>query len=280
MGGLSVKKITAVLMTALMLLALCACKSADKPDETLPEAPGSEAAQPADTVPAPPSPADAAPEPVQTPDAGEPADEAEEEYPGELNDYGLPDLSCYTAEEIWDMLQHPEDYDSAVLDQCDSGFEWDEDAPPHYDEEFSADYVADLGQWQDYDPGDWVPGPDEKADVEFDAGQFSGEGESADGGMPDTSDLPEELDFLLPDGLREGDFTIEENGTQILNLMDRTRDDYNDMVQRAKDAGFTIDPHELDLYGALMYGASQVRGSTLRSVTIMYQDGAIMVTYE
>jgi hypothetical protein len=98
--------------------------------------------------------------------------------------------------------------------------------------------------------------------------------------MPDTSDLPEELDFLLPDGLREGDFTIEENGTQILNLMDRTKDDYNDMVQRAKDAGFTIDPHELDLYGALMYGASQVRGSTLRSVTIMYQDGAIMVTYE
>ena len=45
--------------------------------------------------------------------------ETSDETADGLNIYGLPDLSGYSAEEIWDMYVHPENWDRAVLDLCD-----------------------------------------------------------------------------------------------------------------------------------------------------------------
>ncbi len=245
------KKLFALLLAAALLLTLCACGSSPAPAQT---------------------------QPPETDGGALITGEAAQDADG-LNEYGLPDLSMYSAEEIWDMYLHPENWDASVLTLTDGDFAFG-DPEPYSDPEVDPDYVFDLGDWHDYDPGDWTPGPDEAGAFDWsEFGETGGEGGETPV-LPTGAELPEECAFLLPDGLRDGDFTLREGDALILNLLDRSAADFDAMVQRAKDAGYTIDPHEMDLYGSKVYSASLIQGYTAKSVAIMLQSGAIMVTLQ
>jgi hypothetical protein len=133
--------------------------------------------------------------------------------------------------------------------------------------------VFDLGEWHDYDPGSWTPGPEVFYDYGDEEPQDSG---GEDGGAQLHSEMPEEYAFLLPEGLREGDLAMEEDGTFVLNLKGRSSDDFKAMVKRAKDAGYTKDATEMDMMGISMYEA----GNGSETLTLMLQSGALLVSIE
>lgn len=259
------KKPFAFLLTAALLLALCACGSPNTPAETV--APPSGETQ----TPAPSQPAETPEDGADVLITGE-----EAQYADGLNDFGLPDLSAFTAEEIWDMYIHPENWDEAVLTMTDGTFDFD-DSEPYVDPDIGADYVFDLGEWHDYDPGDWTPGPDEVGEIEIDWPEPAGTGggSGAVPGMPG-GELPEAYAFLLPDGLRDGDMAMEEDGVFMLNLQGRDADDYETIVQAAADAGYTGDAQDVNVAGMRMYTA----GNGSETITVLLQNGAVMVTFE
>jgi len=258
------KKPAGFLLTAALLLTLCACGASPAPSATQTPAPTD--AQPARTQPP------AAPEaqPTAAPGNAEAAPGADEGTadPDGLNEFGLPDLSGFTAGEIWDMYLNPDNWDEAVLTMADGSFDFD-DAEPYADPEVDPDYSFDLGDWRDYDPGDWAPGPDEITQID------GGTPDNTGGALPG-SELPEEYAFLMPEGLRDGDLAVEEDGMFLLNLPDRGEADYAEMVQRAADAGYSQNVQNMDLMGMKMYEA----GNGSRTITILLQSGTIMVSFE
>ena len=267
------KKLFAFLLTAALLLALCACGSSPAPAATEPPdtpqntaAPSGAAAQPAQTA------APAETQPAEAPEAGgeTPAEGEDVSDDDGLNEYGLPDLSAYTAEEIWDMYLHPENWDESVLTMADSNFEFGEEEA-WVDPEVDPDYSFDLGDWHDYDPGGWTPGPDEV--MEYDTSGLAGGDTPA---LPNGAGLPEEYAFLLPEGLRDDDMAMEDEGVFALSLPGRSAEDFEAMTERAKDAGYTRNVQELNMMGILMYEADN--GSD--HLTVMLQNGTLMATFE
>ncbi len=247
------KRLLTVLLAAVLLTALCGCGQNDAGPASKPSQQSASQPQASDIV-----------------KTGEEA----ENWDG-LNEFGLPDLSGYTTEELWDMYEHPENWDSDTLDQCDSDIGPDEEEP-YSDSETDADYVFDLGEWHDYDPGDWAPGPEQFFDYD-DADQAPADDyDSEDTDASLYSEIPEKYAFLLPDGMRNGDTAMEEDGTFVLSLQDRGSDDFKAMVKRLKDAGYTKDANEMDIMGISMYEA----GNGSETVTIMLQNGAILASFE
>ncbi len=262
------KKLFGLLLTAALLLTLCACGSSPAPAQTQTPAPTAAAAQPG-TETQPPS--------AGAPEAGDALITGEEAQNADgLNEFGLPDLSMYTAEEIWDMYLHPENWDESVLTMTDGDFEFGE-PEPYSDPEVDPDYVFDLGEWHDYDPGDWTPGPDEAGEYEIDWSEL-GETGGESGELPSlpASELPAEYAFLLPEGLRDGDMAVEEDGMFMLSLPGRSVEEYEAVVQAAKDAGYVRDAQDVNATGMQMFTA----GNGSETVTIMFQNGSVMVSFE
>jgi|GEM_PF-4755209 len=246
------KKLLSVLMALVLAAALCACAKA-------PAAPHAE-----ETAPQP-----AVSEPAPAPDA---VDAEESVDADELNEFGLPDLSGFTAEEIWDMYVHPENWDRETLELCDSDF-YEPEEEPYADSEIDPDYVFDLGEWHDYDPGDWEPRPDEILDP------GSGETPNAAGaetGAPAAGELPEQYAFLLPEGLKSGDTAMEQDGVFLVNLPGRDDADFDDVVRRLKEAGYTKNAQSMDMMGMKLFEASNGSGN----VTVMLQNGTLMISFE
>lgn len=267
------KKLFGLLLTAALLLTLCACGSAPAPAQTQPPAPAQTPAPAATAEQPAQTPAPAETQPPETDGGALITGEAAQNADG-LNEFGLPDLSMYSAEEIWDMYLHPENWDEAVLTLTDGDFEFGDPAP-YSDPEVDADYVFDLGEWHDYDPGDWTPGPDEAG--AFDWSEFDApDGEIGElPGLPSGAALPEKYAFLLPDGLRDGDMAMEEDGMFMLNLPDRSSEAYAAIVQAARDAGYARDAQETNVMGMQMFTA----GNGSETITIIFRDGAVMVSF-
>ena len=264
------KKLLSILLTVAVLFVLCACGSAPAPAQTA--APQPTQVQPAATPAAQtPAPADA-PAPAETPEADVTASEDDADVGDGLNEYGLPDLSGFTAEEIWDMYQHPENWDASVLTMADSNFDFD-DAAPYADEENDPDYVFDLGEWHDYDPGDWTPGPDEITQIETD---LSGPDGDDTPGIPSGSDLPEEYAFLLPEGLRDGDAAMRDGGAFAMNLPGRTQEEFEALKEAAKAAGYTAVLTDMSVSGMQVYEVSD--GS--KTISMIYRSGTVVVSVE
>jgi len=260
------KKMISILLAALMLTMLCGCgakngpSSQTAPGAAQPTQSGAEGTQSQDGQSAP-----------QASDSGIVKTGEEAENWDGLDVFGLPDLSGFTTEELWDMYVHPENWDSETLQLCDSDLVYAEEEP--YSDPEVEDYVFDLGEWHDYDPGSWTPGPE----VFYDYGDEEPQGSGGeDGGAQLHSGLPDEYAFLLPEGLREGDLAMEEDGTFVLNLKGRSADDFKAMVKRAKDAGYTKDATEMDMMGISMYEA----GNGSETLTLMLQSGALLVSIE
>ncbi len=257
------KRILSVFLTAALLAALCAGLGGCTSKPAGPQSP---------TKPS----GNGDPAPVYVEDQTVDSETSDERADG-LNVYGLPDLSGYSAEEIWDMYVNPENWDREVLDLCDDDL-FPADDQIRVEEELP-EYVFDLGEWEDYDPGDWEPGPDEKADygdaVEGSEGT-EGSGGGEEGGSGLLSSLPAEYAFLLPDGLRSGDVAAEDEGSLMLSLPGRTAEDFAAIVERVKNAGYTQDAQEMNMMGIRMYEAN----SSGNSVTVMLQNGVVIVSIE
>lgn len=247
------KRFLTILIALCLLAALCAC-GGDKP---APQGDGQSAANEADQQPQQDAPAAES-------ESGESYEMSEAEI-ASLDGYanGVPDLSGLTEEEI--VARYAADmreegafnaYEAALFSP---ELFYGAEADPNED-----------GEWTAYDPGDWEPGEDIVAqfDIDWDA-EYGGES-----ALP-SSDLPEEYAWLLPEGMRSGDLAMEEDGEFILSLSGRSKDDYAAIVQRAKEAGYTQNASEIDTMGIVMYEASD--GS--RSVTIMFQNGKVMVSF-
>ncbi len=243
------KMLLTILIALCLLAALCACGGATA------DAPAENTSQTKES----PAPA-AEPENTFDNDLEMTAEELELAASGYT---GVPDLSGLSSEEILRRYQAGQGvgdeftaYESAMF------------SPEIFDG--VEDYPREDGEWTDYDPGSWAPGEDIVAEIEIDW-DAAYEGES---GLP-ASGLPEEYAFLLPDGLRGEDVAMEEDGEFILSLPNRTRDEYDDLLQRLKDAGYIRNASELDAMGVVMYEASD----GVRNVTVMYQGNRIMVSF-
>jgi hypothetical protein len=254
------KRILSVILIAALLAALCVGLGGCSKTPAGPQSPGKPSGN------GDPAPVYVADQTVDSETSDEPADG--------LNVYGLPDLSGYSAEEIWDMYVHPENWDRAVLDQCDSDL-FPADDQVRVEEEIP-DYVFDLGDWEDYDPGDWEPGPDEKMDYgdAIEGPEGSEDGEDGESGL--LTSIPAEYAFLLPEGLRTGDVAAENEGSLMLSLPNRTGEDFAAIVERVKNAGYTKDAQEMNMMGIQMYEARN--GS--KSVSVMFQNGTVIVSIE
>ena len=244
-----------ILLAAFALSALCAC--------------GGQPAAPADGKPAEdqaPNPQEnAAPTEVpQTTDGEIPELTDEEIEAWETGGTSVPDLGGLTEDEIVSMYLNDTRDEGAFSAYEESLF-----SPELFSGE--EDYPREEGEWTDYDPGDWTPGEDIIAefDIAWDS-ETGGETGTPNGGVP------EEYAFLLPDGLRDGDIAMEENGEFILSLPNRTKDDYDGMLRLVKDAGYTQGASEIDTMGIVMYEASN--GAT--SLTLMFQNGRILASFQ
>jgi hypothetical protein len=254
------KRILSVILTAALLAALCVGLGGCSKTPAGPQSPGKPSGN-------------GDPEPVYVDDQTVDSETSDEPADG-LNVYGLPDLSGYSAEEIWDMYVHPENWDRAVLDLCDGDL-FPADDQVRVEEEIP-DYVFDLGDWEDYDPGDWEPGPDEKMDYgdAIEGPEGSEGGEDGESGL--LTSIPAEYAFLLPEGLRTGDVAAENEGSLMLSLPNRTGEDFAAIVERVKNAGYTKDAQEMNMMGIQMYEARN--GS--KSVSVMLQNGTVIVSIE
>lgn len=174
----------------------------------------------------------------------------------------VPDLSGLTEEEILARYKAGSGGDGTF-----SAYEAAMFSPELF--EGAEDYPREDGEWTDYDPGDWAPGEDVVAefDIDWDA-EYGDSGRNAAG-------LPEEYAFLMPEGLRDGDLAMEEDGEFILRLAGRTKDDYSDKVRLAKDAGYTQGANEIDTMGIVMYEASNGQ----KGITLMFQNGTILASF-
>lgn len=197
-------------------------------------------------------------------------------YADGLNDFGLPDLSRYSIEQIWNMYEQPEKWDVSVLDMADTSFDFDE-SEPYSDPEYP-DYVFDLGDWHDYDTGTWTPGPDWTAEFDIDWSAFDEEMGEYD---PSVLVLPDEYAFLVPGGVRSGDMVInDEDGLQI-SLQNRTANEYADIVNAAKDHGYTIDAEthdeEVPMMGRMR---SYSANNGTKEISIAYQNSSVTILLE
>lgn len=266
------KRILSLLAILAMTAALCACGGSAEPSGA-PQPGSSDAAGIAGST------AEAAG--ILTGDEAEAADG--------LDDFGLPDVSSFTVEEIWDMYEHPENWDPAILAMFDDGFSVSyEDAgleapQVSVDPELGTEYRPGSGEWHDYDPGDWEPGPDETAAIEIDPSQMDDgheEWSGASGEYPSdelpANRIPEEYSFLLPEGLKDGDTALEADGSFMMNLPGRGSADFDAIVGRAQAAGYTQDAEKTDIMGIKVYSASD--GSS--QINVVLQGGSLMVTVE
>jgi len=190
-------------------------------------------------------------------------------YADGLNDYGLPDISCYSAEQIWDMYIHPENWSPEVLMMTDSSFEFEE-TEVYSDPEVDADYVFDLGEWQDYDPGSWTPGPEEYTEFDYDWSDLDNSGYT-----PPEEALPAEYAFLVPGGLRSGDIVINDEDGLNIALKNRTAEEYAEIVQAAKEAGYIKNPESSNLI--MPYYTA---GNGKETITIVLYQGSVMITFD
>lgn len=191
-------------------------------------------------------------------------------YADGLNDFGLPDLSRYSIEQIWNMYEQPEKWDVSVLYMADTSFDFDE-SEPYSDPEYP-DYVFDLGDWHDYDTGNWTPGPDWTAEFDIDWSDFEDPGEYT----PPSNELPAEYAFLVPGGVRSGDMVINDEDGLNISLKSRTADEYNAIVQAAQSHGYTIDANSGSFGGMQYFEAS----NGTEEISIVFQNGSVMISFD
>lgn len=195
-------------------------------------------------------------------------------YADGLNDFGLPDLSRYSIEQIWNMYEQPEKWDVSVLDMADTSFDFDE-SEPYSDPEYP-DYVFDLGDWHDYDTGNWTPGPDWTAEFDIDWSAFDEEMGEYD---PSVLVLPEAYAFLVPGGLRSGDMAINDEDGLNISLQNRTAEEYEEIVQAAQNRGYTINAQSQNL--AIMGGLQTYSANNgTETINIIYQNNCVMISFE
>ena len=195
-------------------------------------------------------------------------------YADGLNDFGLPDLSRYSIEQIWNMYEQPEKWDVSVLDMADTSFDFDE-SEPYSDPEYP-DYVFDLGDWHDYDTGNWTPGPDWTAEFDIDWSAFDEEMGEYD---PSVLVLPEEYAFLVPGGVRSGDMVINDEDGLNISLQNRTAEEYAAVVQAAQGGGYTINANSQNLP---MIGGLQTYSANngIETINIVYQNNCVMISFD
>lgn len=234
------KKRLVILLILAIIFVICACNSSPEPSQT-------------------PS-----PEPWQ----GGALDLNEPYYADGLNDYGLPDLSVYSADQIWDMFTHPENWAPDVLLMSDGTFAFEETEEDYSDPEIDEDYIFGFCEWADYDPGDWTPAAEEYTQFDID---WSGEGEDYD---PSVLTLPEEYSFLVPGGVRSGDVVINDEDGLNISLSNRTADEYAAVVQAVKDHGYTEDASSGSFGGLQYYSA----GNGTEEINISYQNSTVYIS--
>ncbi len=191
-------------------------------------------------------------------------------YADGLNDYGLPDLSTYNLEQLVDMYFHPENWSASVLYMTDSSFSLDDEvySEPEVDEE----YVFNLGDWHDYDPGTWTPGPDEITEFDVDWSDFEDPGEYT----PPSNELPAEYAFLVPGGIRTGDMVINDEDGLNISLSSRTTEEYNAIVQAAQSHGYTINA-ESSSFGTMQF----FEGSNgTEKISIVYRNNSVLISFD
>ena len=195
-------------------------------------------------------------------------------YADGLNDFGLPDLSRYSIEQIWNMYEEPEKWDVSILNMADTSFDFDE-SEPYSDPEYP-DYVFDLGDWHDYDTGDWTPGPDWTAEFDVDWSAFDEEMGEYD---PSVLVLPEEYAFLVPGGVRSGDMVINDEDGLNISLQNRTAEEYAAVVQAAQGGGYTINANSQNLP---MMGGLQTYSANngIETINIVYQNNCVMISFD
>ena len=196
-------------------------------------------------------------------------------YADGLNDFGLPDLSRYSIEQIWNMYEQPEKWDVSVLDMADTSFDFDE-SEPYSDPEYP-DYVFDLGDWHDYDTGNWTPGPDWTAEFDIDWSAFDEEmGEYT----PPSNELPQQYAFLVPGGIRSGDMVMEDEEAGLsISLQNRTAEEYAAVVQAAQGGGYTINAQSQNL--AIMGGLQTYSANNgTETINIIYQNNCVMISFD
>ena len=195
-------------------------------------------------------------------------------YADGLNDFGLPDLSRYSIEQIWNMYEQPEKWDVSVLDMADTSFDFDE-SEPYSDPEYP-DYVFDLGDWHDYDTGTWTPGPDWTAEFDIDWSAFDEEMGEYD---PSVLVLPDEYAFLVPGGVRSGDMVINDEDGLKISLQNRTAEEYAAVVQAAQGGGYTINAQSQNL--AIMGGLQTYSANNgTETINIIYQNNCVMISFD
>lgn len=237
------KKLLSILLIVALVLILGACNSSPENNNPSPETP------------------------IVKPGVLDPNDPY---YADGLNDYGLPDLSTYTLEQLVDMYLHPENWSVSVLYLTDSSFSLDEEvySEPEVDEE----YVFDLGEWHDYDPGTWTPGPDEITEFDVDWSDFEDPGEYT----PSSNELPTEYAFLVPGGIRTGDMVINDEDGLSISLKSRTTEEYNAIVQAARSHGYAIDEDNGSWGDMLFFEAS----NGTEKISIAYQNSSVLILFD
>ncbi len=191
-------------------------------------------------------------------------------YADGLNDYGLPDLSRFSADQIWDMYVHPENWSPDVLSMADSTFDFDESGV-YSDTEVDPQYTFDLGEWHDYNPGNWTPGPEEITEFDIDDSEFDDNG----GYDPSILILPEEYAFLVPGGLRPEDIVVNDKDGLNIALKNRTSEEYAAIVQAARDHGYTRNA-ESNSYFMPYYTA----GNGKEVIAIAYYQKSVMISFD
>ena len=122
------KKLLSILLIVALVLILGACNSSPENNNPSPETP------------------------IVKPGVLDPNDPY---YADGLNDYGLPDLSIYTLEQLVDMYVHPDNWSASVLYMTDSSFSFDDEvySEPEIDEEYHSEnyeYSSDLQDLEKY----------------------------------------------------------------------------------------------------------------------------------
>ena len=236
------KKRLVVLLIIVLILMICACNSSPESSQT-------------------PS-----PEPWQ----GGALDLNEPYYADGLNDYGLPDLSVYSADQIWDMFTHPENWTADVLNMADTTFDFSEEEDVYSDPDINEDYYFEFSDWHDYDPGTWTPGAEEFTEFDIDWSEFDDSGYT-----PPQDALPAEYAFLVPGGLRENDVVINDEDGLSISLKGRTSEEYAAVVQAAINGGYTQDADSNEM---IMPYYSANNG--IETINIAYYQGSVMITFE
>ena len=176
----------------------------------------------------------------------------------------------YSIEQICDMYYHPENWDVSVLNMADSSFDFDESAL-YSDPEIDSTYVFDLGEWHDYDPGNWTPGPEEITQFDIDESEYDDNG----GYDPSILILPQEYAFLVPGGLRSQDIVVNDEDGLNIALKNRTSEEFAEIVQAAKDHGYTKNAESNTLI--MPYYKA---GNGKEVIMIAYYQKSVMISFE